>query len=101
MPERKKITTLLAKVSRLKQRDEIWEGTSRLGRYWITPENKPSYRPYMMLFTRPSGAILCNQVLATPPTADQMFEQLLKAMRRPLLGAGRPGRPKNSLFGFA
>ena len=94
MSDSKKTTALLAKVSRLKQIDETWEGASRLGRCWITPKRKPPYRPYLIFFTRPSGVILCNQVLETEPTSDQIFEYLLQAMHRPMLGAGRACRPK-------
>ena len=36
----------------------------------------------------------CNKVLETAPTPDQVFEHLLRAMHRPMLGAGRACRPK-------
>ncbi len=39
MLDEKRIGILLKKVSRLKQRDEYWEGTSRLGRMWIADDD--------------------------------------------------------------
>ncbi|NJM58482.1 MAG: hypothetical protein HC857_15145, partial [Synechococcales cyanobacterium RU_4_20] len=43
------ITKLLTKASNLKQKDETWEATVRLGRFWITPHRQPAYRPHITL----------------------------------------------------
>ena len=47
MLNEKRIGILRKKVSRLKQRDEYWEGTSRLGRMWIADDDEPPYRPHV------------------------------------------------------
>lgn len=94
MSNEKQINRLLQKVGRLKQRDEYWEGTSRLGRFWITPRRQPPYRPYVTLFVSRQDKVLRSNILEKAPTAGQIFEDLLKAMRRPSWGAGGARRPK-------
>lgn len=94
MASDKRIDRLLEKVRRLRQSDETWEGSSRLGRTWITPRNQPPFRPYLILVANTTGAILCSQVMEQAPTPDQLFEQLLNAMLHPALGSGRARRPK-------
>ncbi len=94
MSSDKSTDRLLEKVRRLRQSKETWEGSSRLGRTWITPRNQPPYRPYLILVANMAGAILRSQVMEKAPTPDQMFEQLLNAMLHPTLGSGRARRPK-------
>lgn len=94
MSNEKQINRLLKKVGRLKQRDEYWEGTSRLGRVWIAPRNQPPYRPYLTLFVSQQDKVLRSNVLNEAPTTDQMFEELLQAMHRPTWGAGGARRPQ-------
>jgi hypothetical protein len=93
MSDPRQLERLLNKVQQLKQRNEYWEGTSRLGRMWITPSQAPPYRPYVTLFVSQEGKVLRSHVQGHPPTADALFELLLRAMRRPLLGAGGARRP--------
>ncbi len=94
MSNEKQINRLLKKVARLKQRDEYWEGTSRLGRVWITPRKQAPYRPYVTLFASQGEKILRSKVSETALTFEQMFEELLQAMYRPSWGAGGARRPK-------
>ena len=91
---RKRMNRRLRQVRRLRQSDETWEGTSRLGRMWIAPRDGPPYRPYVNVFVSTTGTILRTVVLEEPPTPYRVFEDLLQAMRRPMLGAGRARRPK-------
>jgi len=90
----KQINRLLKKVHRLKQRDEYWAGTSRVGRMWITPRNQPPYRPYVTLFVSQKNKVLRFKVLEEAPSSDRIFEELLQAMHRPMWGAGGRRRPK-------
>ena len=94
MLDEKRIGILSKKVSRLKQRDEYWEGTSRLGRVWIADDDEPPYRPYVTLIVCENGAIISTSIVETRPAPAQIFENLLRAMRRPMLGGGRARRPK-------
>jgi hypothetical protein len=94
MLDEKRIGILLKKVSRLKQRDEYWEGTSRLGRVWIADDGEPPYRPYMTVVVCENGAIISTSIVETRPAPTQFLAKLLRAMRRPMLGGGRARRPK-------
>lgn len=94
MPIDKRLDSLLGKVRRLRQTDEVWEGSGRIARLWITPRNTPPYRPYLIIFVAADrGVILRTKILDDPPTPDRMFEELLQAMHRPLWGAGGARRP--------
>ncbi len=94
MSNEKQIKRLLKKASRLKQRDEYWEGTCQLARAWITPRKQAPYRPYMALMVSQQDKVLHGKVLEEAPSSDQMFEELLQAMCRPTWGAGGARRPK-------
>jgi len=84
----------LEKVRRLRQTDEIWEGTARRAPVWITPRRKAPYRPYVIMFvTRKRVAILGTDMGDDKPTPDKVLNVLIKAMRHPAPGAGRPRRP--------
>ena len=86
IPEDKNIKRAIDKVMRLRQHDEVWEGTGRIGRMWITPKNKPSYRPYMIMFVSSDKSIVRSKLVESLPTPERMFEELLNAMRRQLFG---------------
>jgi len=93
MASQRPLERLLKQVQRLNQRDEYWAATSRLARLWITPKHAPPYRPYITLLLSQQGKIVSSRVLEHPPAAHTLFEELLRAMRRPALGAGRARRP--------
>jgi hypothetical protein len=93
MSDPRQLERLLKKVQHVKQRDEYWVGTSRLARMWITPRQAPPYRPYVTLLVSQEGKVLRSNVLDHPPTADALFADLLRAMRRPMWGAGGARRP--------
>src|SRR5215510_13444133 len=84
---------LLQQAQRLTQRDEYWAGTTRLARMWVTPTKAPPYRPYMTLWLSQDGKIVASKAHQHPPSADELAAELLQAMRRPALGAGRARRP--------
>ena len=93
MASQRQLERLLKQVQRVKQRDEYWAGTSRLARMWIMPKKAPSYRPYVTLWLSQDGKILRSNVWEHPPATDDLFEELLRAMRHPGWGAGRARRP--------
>jgi hypothetical protein len=93
MANQRQLERLVKQAQRLHQRDEYWAATSRLARMWITPKHAPPYRPYVTLLLSQQGKIVSSRVLKHPPPADALVEELLRAMRRPALGAGRARRP--------
>lgn len=93
MATQRQLERLLKQAQRLNPRDEYWAGTTRLARMWVTPRQAPPYRPYVTLWLSQDGKIIGSNVRAHPPTAEDLFEELLRAMRRPALGAGRARRP--------
>jgi hypothetical protein len=96
--DQKQLDHLFKKVQRLKQCDEVWAGTCRLARMWITPKNAPPYRPYVALLLNHKNKILRFQVLEQPPTTEQLLEVLVRAMRRPMLGSGWRARRPISVY---
>jgi hypothetical protein len=93
MSDPRALERLLKYVQRLPQRDEYWVGTHRLARMWVTPRKAPPYRPYITVFLSQDDKIVRSAVQGQPPTAEALFEDLLRAMRRPVWGAGRARRP--------
>jgi Domain of unknown function (DUF6930) len=93
MATQRQLERLVQQVQCLPQHDEYWAATSRLARMWITPKRASPYRPYITLVLSQHGKIVSSHVLAHPPTADVLLEELLRAMRRPAWGAGRARRP--------
>jgi len=93
MANQRQLERLVKQGQCLPQRDEYWIATSRLARMWITPKHASPYRPYITLLLSQHGKIVSSRVLEHPPTADALFAELLQAMRRPALGAGRARRP--------
>jgi Domain of unknown function (DUF6930) len=93
MSDQRQLERLLNQVQHLKQHDEYWVGTHRLARLWVTPRKAPPYRPYLTLVLSQEGKIVRSHVQSHPPTAETLFEELVRAMRRPVWGAGRARRP--------
>jgi len=84
----------LEKIRQLKQTDEVWEGTTRLARMWITPKNASPYRPYHLMFVSDTDRVVLTKLEDAPPTPNQVLDAFFKTMRRPALGAGRKRRPQ-------
>src|SRR5207245_7518139 len=93
MSDPRQVERLVQHVQCLPQRDEYWVGTHRRARLWVTPRKAPPYRPYLTLVLSQEGKIVRSQVQRHPPTAETLFEDLLRAMRRPVWGAGRARQP--------
>ena len=93
MSDPRQLAGLVQQVQRLPQRDEYWVGTHRLARMWVTPRHAPPYRPYVTVVLSQEGKIVRSQVQREPPTAETLFEAFVRAMRRPVWGAGRARRP--------
>jgi hypothetical protein len=84
----------LDKVDRLPQTNEMWEGTVRRLRAWITPRNQSPYRPYVILVvSRAAGKVVGSEIVENVPSPDQVLNVLAKAMRHPTLGGGKKRRP--------
>ncbi|MFQ6099659.1 MAG: hypothetical protein ACE5OS_00280 [Anaerolineae bacterium] len=83
----------LAEVRRLRQTGEAWESSVRRMRSWITPQNQTPYRPYVILTVTQTGQVVGTEVVEDVPSSDRVLNSLVKAMRRPALGAGRKRRP--------
>jgi hypothetical protein len=83
----------LAKVRRLPQTDEVWEGTARRMRAWITPRDQAPYRPYVILIVSRTGQVVGSDIVADMPTPEHVLNVIAQAMRRPTLGGGRKRRP--------
>ncbi len=90
---------LLAKVQRLPQTDEVWEGSCFPARFWIHPKRKPAYRPHVFFLVSDRDQIVTVDLSDEPLTPDQVWHMLLKAMHKPGKGAGPKRRPR--LLAFA
>lgn len=89
----------LAKVARLPQRNVTWQATARRARAWITPDDRPSYRPYTILvMDADTDLVRRNAIQEDRPAADDVLSQLLDAMLKPMLGSGRRYRPSRILL---
>src|SRR5437762_13484413 len=99
MADPRQVERLVQHVQRLPQRDEYWVGTHRLARMWVTPRKAPPYRPYVTLVLSQEGKIVRSQVQSHSPTAQTLFEELVRAMGRAVWGAGRARRPTRLLVG--
>ena len=64
---------LIAALGRLKQRDEVWEGTVRLERTWTTFKHGPPYRRSFVLLTDGQGSVLVNKLFDAPPTTEELW----------------------------
>lgn len=93
----------LDEVRDLRQSDETWLCTARRAPTWIMPEDRPPYRPYVVLvLEQESEKIRRTDLQEERPTPDVVLEVLIKAMRpsllRTLVGFGRRRRPARILL---
>jgi hypothetical protein len=94
MAAKPSIKTLLTRVGRLRQTDEIWEFASHLAWVWITPRRQPPYRPYLLIVVNQEGKAILSDTQQFSPDPEQMLAILLQAMTRPGFKAGKPRRPQ-------
>ncbi len=86
---------LIGKVRHLRQNESAWLCTARRAPMWITPKDQPPYRPYVVLVVEQGTELIRRTTVKDDrPTPDVVMEELLKAMKGPLLG------PLGSLMGF-
>ncbi len=81
------------------QTTETWGVMVVQLRLWITPENEPAWRPYLMMVLDLNHDWLTNQDMSQPvPTPQQVEAVLAKAMNQPARGSGKPRRPATVRF---
>jgi tetratricopeptide (TPR) repeat protein len=81
------------------QTSETWAVGAVQLRVWITPEDEPPHRPFVvMVLDLDHDFILGNDMFAQAPTPDEVFRALRNVIRRPAPGTGRPRRPERILF---
>ena len=86
---------LLNKIRRLNQSDATWLCTARRAPLWITPDDQPPYRPYVVLVVeQETEMVRRTDIEDERPTPDMVLETLLKGMVKPIMG------PLGSLMGF-
>ena len=70
---------------------DVWQADFRPTPHWVKIAGRP-VRPWIVLVTsRSDDLILAHEILEEPPSADQVWGVLAKAMKRP--AAGKPHRP--------
>ncbi|CAK0750645.1 conserved hypothetical protein [Gammaproteobacteria bacterium] len=94
MPPNASLQKLMEKAIRLSQTNETWEFSTFLARGWITPRREAAYRPYLSMTVSSSGKLILSEFQKQPPSPETDTELLLRAMKRPALGAGRARRPQ-------
>jgi tetratricopeptide (TPR) repeat protein len=68
-------------------------------RLWITPEDEPPSRPFLVLvFDLDHGRLLDQEMFPATPTPAQVEGVLADAILRPAPGGGRPRRPQKVAF---
>lgn len=91
--------TPFEKALKLRQTDETWQGAVRLMRVWITPPDRPPYRPYIILFVdQKNDKFMGTHNVEARPTPEEVLDTLIRVMTRPAPGAGRPRRPMRLLI---
>jgi tetratricopeptide (TPR) repeat protein len=87
------------KVPERPQVDEVWAVGARRLRIWVTPEDQPPYRPYLILVLDMTNERIVGQALADhPPDAEAIFNALQQAIRKPAPGGGKARRPTSLLI---
>lgn len=88
------MTSNLDKLHKLRQSNAIWQCTARRAPFWITPKNRPPYRPFIILVVdQETEMILKSDIQNERPTPEIVLGILFKTMQGALLNLGRRGRP--------
>src|SRR5580765_3838468 len=74
------------------QTNETWAVLVAQLRVWITVENQPAWRPFVVL-DLDHGQLTNQDVSQAPPSALAVEAILAKAMNKPARGGGKPRRP--------
>ncbi len=81
-------------IEGLPQVDEVWQFGVALLDTWVADQDDNLIQPYLVLIVDPKGPFILYQDLQEEePTDEEVRDSILKAMARPLLGAGEPRRP--------
>lgn len=86
---------LLAKLQKLKLRDETWELGVRKARSWVERKKGEIYRPYQLLLVSEQGIIVGTRFFDHFPSVAEAWQEVARTMRRPMAGAGFQRRPQN------
>jgi hypothetical protein len=90
---------LLTQAAELPKEAATWHVTVRRAPAWITPKNKPPYRPFLILvLNATSDRIRGSQTVETQPHLDVVLKTLADAMLHPMPGGGKRGRPGRILL---
>jgi len=97
------VQSQLEEVHHLRQSNETWLCTARRAPTWIMPEDRPPYRPYLVLvMVRETQAVQRTEIMDERPTPDIVLGVLRNAMRpslmRMVIGFGRRRRPARILL---
>jgi tetratricopeptide (TPR) repeat protein len=85
---------LIAKLRKLKTRGETWDLGVRKGRTWVERKKGDIYRPYILLLVSEQNIILDTRLFDHSPSAAEVWQEMARAMRHPMLGAGVQRRPQ-------
>ncbi|MBA4379264.1 MAG: hypothetical protein C0393_00985 [Anaerolinea sp.] len=88
----------LDKLRKLRQSKATWQCTARRARFWITPKDRPFYRPFVTLVLDQETELIYNtDVQKERPTPEIILEILFKTMQGTLLNLWHRGRPARIL----
>ncbi len=85
---------LLAKLQKLKISGENWELGVRKARSWVERKKGEIYRPYQLLLVSEQAIIIGARIFDHFPSVAEAWQEVARAMRRPLPGAGFQRRPQ-------
>lgn len=90
------------KAANRPQVPELWGAGVVQLRLWITPDDAPPTRPYVvMVLDLKHGMVVGSEMFDTAPTPADVHTTLLTAMAKPMPGTGRARRPERVLVGEA
>jgi len=85
---------LLAKVQKLKLSNETWELGVHKARSWMKRKKGELYRPYQLLLVSEQAVIVGTHIFDHSPSVAEVWQEVTRAMRRPMPGAGFQRRPQ-------
>ncbi len=85
---------LLAKLQKLKLSGETWELGVRKANNWVERKKGDIYRPYQLLLVSEQAVIIGTRIFDHFPSAAEVWQEIARAMRRPMPGAGFQRRPQ-------
>jgi hypothetical protein len=89
----------LDKVAGLPQTTAVWHATVRRAPAWITPKNKPPYRPFLTLvLDAAADRIRGSNMQDDRPGPELVLKTLTDAMLHPIVGGGKRSRPGRILI---